>query len=37
MQVADNTVVTFDYTLTDPQGQVLDTSSGRGPGDAAIS
>ncbi len=31
MQIADQTVVSFDYTLTDPQGQTLDTSAGREP------
>lgn len=31
MQVADNTVVSFDYTLTDPDGNTLDSSSGRAP------
>jgi FKBP-type peptidyl-prolyl cis-trans isomerase SlyD len=31
MQIAKNTVVTMDYTLTDPQGQVIDTSKGREP------
>ncbi len=31
MQIAANTVVSIDYTLTDPQGQVLDTSKERGP------
>jgi FKBP-type peptidyl-prolyl cis-trans isomerase SlyD len=31
MQVAENTVVDIDYTLTDDDGQVLDSSEGRGP------
>jgi FKBP-type peptidyl-prolyl cis-trans isomerase SlyD len=31
MQIAKNTVATIDYTLTDPQGQVIDTSKGRQP------
>lgn len=31
MQVAKNTVVSIDYTLTDPQGQVIDSSRGGGP------
>jgi len=31
MQVANNKVVTIDYTLTDPQGQVLDSSQGGEP------
>lgn len=31
MQIAKNTVVAIDYTLTDEQGQVIDTSEGRGP------
>lgn len=31
MQVSKDKVVTIDYTLTDPQGQVIDTSKGRGP------
>lgn len=31
MQVAKNTVVTFDYTLTDPAGKVLDSSKGKQP------
>lgn len=31
MQIADNTVVTIDYTLTDTDGAVLDTSEGRQP------
>lgn len=31
MQIADKTVVSFDYTLTDPQGNTLDTSAGREP------
>ena len=31
MQVAKDKVVTIDYTLTGPQGNVLDTSQGRGP------
>ncbi len=30
MQIADNNVVTLDYTLTDDQGTVLDSSEGRG-------
>jgi len=31
MQIAANTVVAIDYTLTDDDGQVLDTSEGRAP------
>ena len=31
MQIAKNTVATIDYTLTDPQGQVIDSSKGREP------
>jgi FKBP-type peptidyl-prolyl cis-trans isomerase SlyD len=31
MQVEKNAVVAIDYTLTDGDGQVLDTSEGRGP------
>ncbi|MBP85613.1 MAG: peptidylprolyl isomerase [Planctomycetaceae bacterium] len=31
MQVATNTVVAIDYTLTDDDGEVLDTSEGREP------
>lgn len=31
MQIAQNTVVSFDYTLTDPQGNTLDTSNGKAP------
>lgn len=31
MQVAKNTVVTIDYTLTDPQGKVIDSSEGKQP------
>ncbi|CAN5463707.1 peptidylprolyl isomerase [soil metagenome] len=31
MQIANNSVVSFDYTLTDPNGQVIDTSKGREP------
>jgi FKBP-type peptidyl-prolyl cis-trans isomerase SlyD len=31
MQIAKNTVATIDYTLTDPQGMVIDTSKGREP------
>lgn len=31
MQVAKNKVVSIDYKLTDNEGQVLDTSEGRGP------
>ena len=31
MQIAKDTVATIDYTLTDPQGQVIDTSKGREP------
>ena len=30
MQIAKNSVVTIDYTLKDPQGQVLDSSKGAG-------
>lgn len=31
MQVAKDKVVTIDYTLTGPKGDVLDTSKGREP------
>ncbi len=31
MQIAKHAVVSIDYTLTDPQGQVLDSSSGKAP------
>ncbi len=31
MQIATNKVVSIDYTLTNDQGQVLDSSSGREP------
>jgi FKBP-type peptidyl-prolyl cis-trans isomerase SlyD len=31
MQIEKNKVVSIDYTLTDPQGQVIDSSKGRGP------
>jgi FKBP-type peptidyl-prolyl cis-trans isomerase SlyD len=31
MQIAPNSVVSFHYTLTDDQGQVLDSSQGREP------
>ena len=31
MQVAKNTVVTIDYTLTNPAGDVLDSSRGGEP------
>ncbi|HEY8666423.1 MAG TPA: peptidylprolyl isomerase [Tepidisphaeraceae bacterium] len=31
MQIGKNSVVAIDYTLTNPQGEVLDTSKGRGP------
>ncbi|MDB5322660.1 MAG: peptidylprolyl isomerase [Phycisphaerales bacterium] len=31
MQIEKNTVATIDYTLTDPNGQVIDTSKGRKP------
>ncbi|HEY0007543.1 MAG TPA: peptidylprolyl isomerase, partial [Tepidisphaeraceae bacterium] len=31
MQIAPNTVAHFDYTLTDPSGNTLDTSAGREP------
>ena len=31
MQIAKNTVVAIDYRLTDDEGQVLDSSEGRGP------
>jgi FKBP-type peptidyl-prolyl cis-trans isomerase SlyD len=31
MQISKNTVATIDYTLTNPQGQVLDTSKGGEP------
>jgi FKBP-type peptidyl-prolyl cis-trans isomerase SlyD len=31
MQITHETVVSFDYTLTDEEGQVLDSSDGREP------
>lgn len=31
MQIAKDTVVSIDYTLTDDDGNVIDTSEGRGP------
>jgi FKBP-type peptidyl-prolyl cis-trans isomerase SlyD len=31
MQIADNTVASFDYTLTDDDGRVIDSSDGRQP------
>jgi FKBP-type peptidyl-prolyl cis-trans isomerase SlyD len=31
MQIAANKVVSIDYTLTNAQGEVIDSSSGRGP------
>ena len=31
MQIAKNAVVAIDYTLTDDDGQILDSSEGRGP------
>jgi FKBP-type peptidyl-prolyl cis-trans isomerase SlyD len=31
MQIAKNTVATINYTLTDPKGQVIDSSQGREP------
>lgn len=31
MEIAENTVVGIEYTLTDSDGEVLDTSDGRGP------
>lgn len=31
MQIAAHTVVSIDYTLTDPNGQVLDTNKDREP------
>ena len=31
MQIAPNTVVSIQYTLTNPTGEVLDKSEGRGP------
>lgn len=31
MQVENNSVVSFDYTLTDNEGQVIDTSDGHEP------
>jgi len=31
MQIAENTVVSIDYTLTVEDGQVVDSSEGRGP------
>ncbi len=31
MQIAKDTVASIDYTLTNPAGDVIDTSKGRGP------
>lgn len=31
MEVAENNIVGIEYTLTDNEGEVLDTSEGRGP------
>ena len=31
MQIAKNSVVSIEYTLTNPEGEVLDKSEGRGP------
>lgn len=31
MEIAENKVVAIEYTLTDSEGEVLDTSDGRGP------
>ena len=31
MQISENSVVSIDYTLTDDEGQVIDTSEGREP------
>jgi FKBP-type peptidyl-prolyl cis-trans isomerase SlyD len=31
MQIADRTVASFNYTLTDDAGEVIDTSEGRSP------
>lgn len=31
MQISKNKVASIDYTLTGPEGQVLDSSQGRGP------
>ncbi len=31
MQIDKDAVVSFEYTLTDPTGKVIDTSDGRGP------
>jgi len=31
MQISKNSVVSFDYTLTDPQGKVIDSSKGQQP------
>lgn len=31
MQIADNTLVSIDYTLTDGDGEVIDSSKGREP------
>ncbi len=31
MQIADRCVASFNYTLTDDEGQVIDTSEGRAP------
>lgn len=31
MQITKNTVASIDYTLTDPNGQVIDSSKGRAP------
>ena len=31
MKIAENTVVVIDYTLTDNDGEVIDSSKGAGP------
>ena len=31
MQIAERTVASFHYTLTSPEGQVIDSSRGREP------
>ena len=31
MQIAKNTLAKIDYTLTDPEGKIIDSSKGRQP------
>lgn len=31
MEIAENKIVGIEYTLTDPEGEVIDSSQGRGP------